>query len=255
MNKFIFHKRDCQCFFCKAKRKESHNLDCVCGQCKIIKGEGKEENNFNYKHGKYIKRKCPVCGKLLAPLAKTCAKHKSISLVTRKKISISSIKKFKNNPELRNNLRKSLEKTRLTPIFIEAYRRFKNGNKNKSELLLETLLNRLFLKEYKFVGNGEIWLSGFNPDFININGQKKIIEFFGDFWHANPEKYKENDVIHNKLRARDIWKKDKNRIEKFDNLGYKTSIIWENELKDIPKLTTKLLEFHNIDNRRTPSND
>lgn len=36
---------------------------------------------------------------------------------------------------------------------------------------------------YKYVGNGEFLLGGKNPDFLNVNGHKKLIEMFGDMWH------------------------------------------------------------------------
>lgn len=29
---------------------------------------------------------------------------------------------------------------------------------------------------YKYVGNGDFWIGGKNPDFVNINGEKKLIE-------------------------------------------------------------------------------
>lgn len=45
-------------------------------------------------------------------------------------------------------------------------------------------MNRLFPNEYRFVGDGSFWIGGKNPDFINVNGQKKIIEMFGDYWHS-----------------------------------------------------------------------
>ena len=100
---------------------------------------------------------------------------------------------------------------------------------NKVEKLLNKILNKLFSKEYKFVGDGEIILGGFNPDFININGQKKIIELYGDYWHNLPE-YKE---------------RDKRRIITYKREGYKTLIIWEHEFKNQIKIVDKIKEFNN----------
>ena len=60
----------------------------------------------------------------------------------------------------------------------------------------------------------------------------KVIEFYGDFWHANPTIYKENDVVRNGLTAKEIWNHDEERInllkEKF-NLNVK--IVWECDSK------------------------
>ncbi len=35
---------------------------------------------------------------------------------------------------------------------------------------------------YKYTGNGDVWIGGKNPDFININGEKKLIEV-GNIYH------------------------------------------------------------------------
>lgn len=61
----------------------------------------------------------------------------------------------------------------------------------------------------------------------------KVIEFYGDFWHANPLIYKENDVVRNGLTAKEIWNHDKKRInllkEKF-NLDVR--VVWEYDSKN-----------------------
>ena len=98
---------------------------------------------------------------------------------------------------------------------------------NKPEQLLNKILIRLFSKEYKFVGNGKVIIGEFCPDFININGQKKIIELYGDYWHNLPN----------------LIKRDKKRIATYKKYGYQTLVIWEHELKNLNKLTKKLLIF------------
>lgn len=105
--------------------------------------------------------------------------------------------------------------------------------KNKKEVLLENTINSLYPNDYKYVGNGKIWIDGFNPDFINCNGQKKIIEFFGDYWHNLPG-YRE---------------RDKRRLKSYRKYGYKSLIIWEHELKDINKVKNRIINF-NIKGKR-----
>ena len=63
----------------------------------------------------------------------------------------------------------------------------------------------------------------------------KIIEFYGDYWHCNPLKYKEDDIIHypNKvtMTAKEVWNKDKLRIDEIKE--YRNAdilIIWESDL-------------------------
>lgn len=38
---------------------------------------------------------------------------------------------------------------------------------------------------FKYVGNGSFLIGKLNPDFVSTNHVRKVIEFFGDFWHRN----------------------------------------------------------------------
>lgn len=99
-----------------------------------------------------------------------------------------------------------------------------NLKPNRKELYLNKILDRNFPNEYKYVGDLQFWLGGKNPDFMNVNGQKKLIELYGDFWHKNDN--------------------PKDRIKHFKRYGFDTLVIWEKELKNIPKLERKLKEFY-----------
>ena len=115
---------------------------------------------------------------------------------------------------------------------------------NKPEAFITKLLNELLPNEYKFVGDGKFWIESCNPDFVNINGQKKIIELYGDYWHANKDfckKYSIGEIDNTSIE--EIHKRDKERINTFSQYGYQTLIIWEYELGDIDKLKDKILEF------------
>jgi very-short-patch-repair endonuclease len=103
---------------------------------------------------------------------------------------------------------------------------------NKPEKVLNNLLNLMLPNEYKYIGDGQIIIGGFNPDFINVNGQKKIIEMFGDYWH-NREDTKERDT---------------KRLETYKKYGYETLVIWENELKNIYEVTEKIISFNKNSN-------
>lgn len=65
---------------------------------------------------------------------------------------------------------------------------------------------------------------------------KLCIEFFGDYWHANPIIYKKDDtiVINNiKRNVTDIWQDDKHRIDFLKRCyNINTIIIWENDYKN-----------------------
>lgn len=63
---------------------------------------------------------------------------------------------------------------------------------------------------------------------------KKIIEYNGDYWHANPKKFSKNTIVHDNLTANDLWKKDiiKRRIA--NNLGYMVLTVWESDYLEGP---------------------
>jgi len=101
---------------------------------------------------------------------------------------------------------------------------------NRPEIELSKILNILYPNEYKFVGDGQIIIDGFNPDFINCNGQKKIIEHYGDYWHNKPG----------------AKEKDLRRINTYTKHGYKTLIIWEHELEKIEEVKQRLVYFNKV---------
>jgi G:T-mismatch repair DNA endonuclease (very short patch repair protein) len=63
--------------------------------------------------------------------------------------------------------------------------------------------------------------------------KKLLIEFNGDYWHCNPEKYSPDFYHHvKKIPASDIWYQDKKRLETITSFGYRIVVIWESEYKD-----------------------
>jgi len=106
---------------------------------------------------------------------------------------------------------------------------------NKPEKLLNKLLQEILANEYKINVRGDIMiLGGKVPDFVNINGQKKIIELYGDYWHS--------DKIIKKSGCYEDT--EKGRIKYFKKYGYKTLIVWEHELKNLNKVKKRILKFN-----------
>ena len=64
----------------------------------------------------------------------------------------------------------------------------------------------------------------------------KIIEFNGDFWHANPLYYKSGDFVHTngKCLVDDIWNADKVRKDALERLGYSVMVVWEHDYYSNP---------------------
>ena len=130
-------------------------------------------------------------------------------------------KKFLNEHKFFSKLMKDMWKD---PKYIEKIQKGRALRPNKPETLILNLLNELFPNEWKYTGDFSFMINGKNPDFTNINGQKKLIEFFGDYHHKgeNPE--------------------DRKNI--FKESGWRTLIIWEHDLKDFKQVKTKIIEFN-----------
>lgn len=100
------------------------------------------------------------------------------------------------------------------------------------------------LKNNKIFHKNEIVFKSYNNyykrDFapradIVINKSKLIIEINGDFWHANPIKYKSTDLIptwDGLLSAKEIWEKDKIKKDHLEKMGYKVYYVWESDIKN-----------------------
>jgi G:T-mismatch repair DNA endonuclease (very short patch repair protein) len=105
---------------------------------------------------------------------------------------------------------------------------------NKPEKFLDNLFQQFFPNQIKYIGDGrdkDSIVSGRCPDFIFTDGQKKIIEFNGDYWHGE------------KITGRTKEEEEQQRIAHFAKEGYQTLIIWEHELEDIDILQKKIFEF------------
>ena len=58
---------------------------------------------------------------------------------------------------------------------------------NEPELQLQSILDKHFPNDWKYVGDGSFWIEGKNPDFVNVNSKKQVIEVFGIYWHNEDE--------------------------------------------------------------------
>lgn len=62
----------------------------------------------------------------------------------------------------------------------------------------------------------------------DIKHKDCIIEFNGDYWHANPKIYADDDLIRNK-RASEIWQKDQCKIQIATDSGFRVRVVWEED--------------------------
>lgn len=100
---------------------------------------------------------------------------------------------------------------------------------NKPESIILNLLENIFPGQWKYTGDFSFTINGKAPDFVNCNGQKKIIELFGDYWHRgeNPE----------------------DRAAIFEPFGYETLVIWEHELKRLDSVKNRIERFCSYENQ------
>lgn len=101
-----------------------------------------------------------------------------------------------------------------------------------------------FAEEIELLFVGHEIFSSKNPYVVEWNNQtflpdivipelKLIIEFFGDYWHGNPELFKEHEIIaQGKFTRKEVNEKDKKRIIDLKAAtGFEVVIVWENSWK------------------------
>jgi intein/homing endonuclease/8-oxo-dGTP pyrophosphatase MutT (NUDIX family) len=102
---------------------------------------------------------------------------------------------------------------------------FSQDKANTYETKLSYILRSCVPHEYKYNGNGNLGITFGRkvPDFWNVNGKKKVIEFFGETWHE----YKEEQ------ERRDLFKK----------YGVDCLVIWGRDFRNIKLLKEKIKTF------------
>jgi len=106
--------------------------------------------------------------------------------------------------------------------YFSKQRETRNTKPNKSELRLQSVLNEYFPNTYKYVGDYQICIGGRFPDFINVNGEKEVIELFGIFYHKPDE--------------------TESLINHYKQYGFSCIIIWDAELENKEALIKHIKE-------------
>jgi hypothetical protein len=81
--------------------------------------------------------------------------------------------------------------------------------------------------------------------FYDFRYEDKIIEFHGDFWHANPNKFNPND-IHTILKIKNQFIIDKDVLKKelAESRDFKFLTIWESDVNaDIEEQLNMCINF------------
>lgn len=99
------------------------------------------------------------------------------------------------------------------------------GKKSKKEKeLFFILMNFGLMIEHQFViqRQNNQWY------YYDIRLNNKIIEFNGDYWHCNPKMY-EASYYNKRVKksAKEIWEKDKEKLQFAKDQGFDVLVIWE----------------------------
>ena len=160
-----------------------------------------------------------VAAQMRRKLSKSKMGHE-VTKEVRKRISEANLGK-KLSEERKQQMREY-----LASEWRKGRRKLNFARPNKLEGELQELINEVCPGEYKY-NDGWLILDYKVPDFVSVN-KKNLIEMNGEPWHKDTER-------------------DRERIEIFSKLGYRTLIIWCKELLDKANrenLRRKIIEFN-----------
>lgn len=96
-----------------------------------------------------------------------------------------------------------------------------------------TSLNKYDISDDEVCVGGNKYLS---PDIV-IN-KKIIVEFYGDYFHANPILHKADEHIVKKgMTAQQLWEEDSKRQKMLEDAGYSVIVVWQFDLRQNKKDT------------------
>ena len=109
------------------------------------------------------------------------------------------------------------------PILVEA-RKFKP---NKQEIVLGKIIDEVCPGMFKYNGDYSLGvaLNRSIPDFVNVNGRKQVIEFFGTYWHKQEGRGEED------------------KVAKYKEVGWDCLVVWDKELRQTDALKNKIKAF------------
>jgi G:T-mismatch repair DNA endonuclease (very short patch repair protein) len=136
-----------------------------------------------------------------------------------RKILAEYSKKRMSDPIFLEKVAKINRKRMADPLVLEKMRLSCEVRPTSIEKVFTALCSKYNLP-FKYVGDGKVWIERMNPDFINVNGKKQVVEILGSYWHTIEETEK--------------------RVSNFKKYGFECITIWDNELKDESLVLSKL---------------
>jgi len=119
----------------------------------------------------------------------------------------------------KQNRRKALKSLRQRPTKPE-------------QRFIEIIKNHNF--PFKYTGDGEVFIGSLNPDFINKNGEKQVIEVFSRAFHHPAFSFVENIPWYQQYFG---------RMACYAQQGYNCLILWDNDLQREEYIAGRVDEF------------
>jgi very-short-patch-repair endonuclease len=146
--------------------------------------------------------------------------------VMREKIADGIRKSINNNPEELQRRSDFMKLKMKDPEYVNNVLSSLPQRFSKLHLKIREQLN---LEQKGFIG--EQIVGRYVVDELN-EAAKTIIEINGDYIHANPLMYAENDIIRlpgNSYTAAEKWESDKRKLDELKSMGYNVIVIWESD--------------------------
>lgn len=166
-------------------------------------------------------------------------KHKETCLKKYGVTNVSKVKEVKLKKSKTSLKHYGVDNIWKTKDYYEkhSYKRFETMSKNnifdskleKRVLNILEELNLSFVRQFRFKGYN-------HPYDFKFNDSNVILEVNGNYWHANPNFYNAEDIVHlpkNKIEAQKIWERDKKYIDYAINKGYFVIVIWEDKINSL----------------------
>lgn len=214
------------------------NKKSICKNCLSEASKGKNNNFYGKKHKKETIIKISENRK-----GKSIGEKNSMANPIWRKKARTNLKKRWDSGELEST-RKHMSET-LKKTIREG--KIKSNIFSKKELeILEILTTMGYDTIHSYKVDTKI-CDIFIPS-LNL-----IIEYFGDYWHCNPNKYDYNYFnVKKKKFAWELWDYDEKKLDLIMKLGYNLEVIWESELKDDNKLIEKIISKYDKTTIPTP---
>jgi very-short-patch-repair endonuclease len=156
-------------------------------------------------------------------IKRAIARRDKTSFDSKERWKLPAYRAIYTSPEFGMKKREDMLRLWQNPVYkakmLNKWKRTPNKLEKKMDAFLKTITN-----EFKFVGDGQVWIGGRCPDFININKEKKqLIEVFGSYWHEPDD--------------------EEFRKSHFKSCGFNTLVIWDKEFNDPQFLREKVIAF------------